>query len=266
MLRAANTSKYVVGSYNLDSLDVLGDLARRAASARLPLIFQFGPWSTGRLSIEQIGRSARALLHDAPGVFLHLDHSHDLEFIRAALDAGFDSVMFDGSGIPLDENIDRTQQVVKLCRAHDAAAEGAVGQLEHGVDTSVEDARRFVSKTGVDALSVAIGTAHGKPRTPGQIDLIRLDALSTLGVPLVIHGGSGLPPEVTQAVRCTAVAKVNVATACYRRYRQRHAEAIEQGARFDYPSALAHLAADAFWGIIVERSRLYGCLREDSLG
>ncbi|GAG15191.1 unnamed protein product, partial [marine sediment metagenome] len=215
-LRAAARGGYAIGAFNVDSLDVLGLLVGHVAGTQSPAIFQFGPWSFSHLPIRPTTAAARALTENAAACFVHLDHCKDIDVLGRCVEAGFDSVMFDGTDLPLEENIARTREAVELGHAAGAAVEGAVGQLERGADTDPAEAEPFVRRTGVDALGVAIGTGHGQQRAPEQIDLARLDALSEMGVPLVIHGGSGLPPDVMPAVRRSAVAKINVATACYR--------------------------------------------------
>jgi len=263
-LRAVSRADYVLGSFNVDSLDVLGRLTARAAQQRSAIIFQFGPWNAGPLSIEQIGGAAKALLASWPAAFLHLDHGAEEGFIRRSLDAGFDSVMFDGSGLELAENIARTRAIVKAGHARGAAVEGAVGVLEKGVDTDVEIARRFVADTGVDALAVAIGTGHGQPREVGDIDVDRLRELSALGTPLVLHGGSGLPKEVMGEIRRTAVAKINVGTALFRNCAARLAHCVDSDEKPLHPSDLGDLAADAFWEIMLSRMEGFGCLGKET--
>ena len=259
-LRAASRSDYAIGSFNLDSLDVLGELATRAAATRTPIIFQLGHWSVARLTIGQLGRAAKAMMDPAAGGFIHIDHCTDVDFIRQSLGGEFDSVMFDGSGMPLDENIAATREVVNIGHDAGAAVEGAVGIMEKGADTRLADARRFVEETGVDALGVAIGTGHGQQKDAVDIDLGLLRELSTLDVPLVIHGGSGLPEAVTAEVCRTAVAKVNVATASYRSYKAALAALGSIDQLPAQPSGVTGIAADAFWEVIRERIERFGCL------
>jgi len=264
MLKAAMRGGYVVGAFNVDSLDVLGLLAGRVAQTHSPAIFQLGPWSFSHVPIEQTIAAARALTSGAPACFIHLDHCPDADVLGRCVEAGFDSVMFDGSDLPLEQNIARTRQVVATGRSRGAAVEGALGRLEDGGDTDPAEAARFVRETGVDALAVAIGTRHGQPRTAGQIDLERLAALSRLGVPLVIHGGSGLPTELTGEVRRSAVAKLNVATACRREADRSVAEFLSRHGPTGSVSSLAGAAADGFWKAMRERMEWLGCLGKEA--
>ena len=264
MLRAAVRGGYVVGSFNIDSLDVLGLLVGRVAETKSPAAFQFGPWSFSHLPIRETAAAARALTERAQSCFVHLDHCPDLNILARCAEAGFDSVMFDGSGLPLAENIARTREAVQAGRAAGAAVEAALGSLERGVDTDPDEAERFVAETGVDALAVAVGTRHGQQRSPEQIDLDRLEALSEPGVPLVIHGGSGLPAEAMDAVRRSAAAKLNVATACYRSAQAAVERLVREKGCTGSASLLARAAADGFWEVMRQRMELLGCLGKEA--
>jgi ketose-bisphosphate aldolase len=260
MLHSAAAADYVIGAFNMDSLDVLAALAQRVAETRSPVIFQFGSWSFRRLPPEDVAACGRAIVRRASQCYLHIDHCSDPDLCVRCAEAGFDSVMFDGTELPLEENIARCRQVAQSVRGIGGAVEGALGRLERGVDTDPAEARRFVRQTGVDALAVAVGTGHGQERRPEQIDLDRLEALSELEVPLVIHGGSGLPDAVIPAVRRTAAAKLNVATACYRAAEDSVEQWTKQQGPSGHVSRLAEAAAEGFWGVMRHRTELLGSL------
>jgi fructose-bisphosphate aldolase class II len=157
-------------------------------------------------------------------VCLHLDHATDLEQVRAALDLGFSSVMIDGSRLPLAENMALTAQVVAEAHRAGVSVEAELGHVGGGAEvlgeeeasgrlTRVEEAGRFVAETQVDALAVAIGTAHGLYRAVPRLDFERLAGLrQAVPVPLVLHGGSGTPDgEIRRAV-AGGICKVNIWT------------------------------------------------------
>ena len=260
MLLDASVGDYLIAAFNVDCLEVLSFAADRAEEHRSPTIFQFGPWSFRQMGPEQIAGAFRALTSGAECVFLHLDHTRDAETIQRCVAAGFDSVMFDGSDLDLEENITRTQEIVELARDSGAAVEGAVGRLERGVDTRPDDAARFVAATGVDALAVAIGTGHGTQKSRQDIGLDRLRALSeAVAVPLVIHGGSGLPEEVLPEVRKTRAAKVNVATALYRQCQAQLREFITQEGEVPHLGRILQVASESIWQAMRCRMELFGC-------
>jgi ketose-bisphosphate aldolase len=155
---------------------------------------------------------------------LHLDHATELAQVRAALDLGFSSVMIDGSRLPLAENIALTSQVVAEAHPRGVSVEAELGHVGSGSEfldeaeaisrlTPVEDAGRFVAETRVDALAVAIGTAHGLYRAEPKLDFARLEGLHrAVPVPLVLHGGSGTPDQDIRRAIAGGICKVNIWT------------------------------------------------------
>ena len=156
---------------------------------------------------------------------VHLDHGGTMETIKLALDLGFTSVMFDGSKYPLDENIQRTKEVIKLARSYGAHVEAEIGRVGgaegdyKAVDiavTSVEEAKRFAEETGVDALAVAIGTAHGNYKETPKLRIDRLKEIAAaVDTPLVLHGGTGLTEDDFRNCLHNGIKKINIATASY---------------------------------------------------
>jgi fructose-bisphosphate aldolase class II/tagatose 1,6-diphosphate aldolase GatY/KbaY len=156
-------------------------------------------------------------------VGVHLDHSTDVDEVRACLELGYSSVMFDGSSRPFEDNVHATRQVVELAHRHGAWVEAELAGIAGDEDassgasagalTDPGQAAEFVRRTGVDALAVAIGNVHGIPSAPVRLDLDLLEAIAeVVDVPLVLHGASGLPVEEVQAAIRLGVAKVNVNT------------------------------------------------------
>ena len=162
--------------------------------------------------------------HDVP-VVLHLDHADRLEPIEKAVDLGFTSVMIDGSKLPFEENVRLTRSVVELARPRGVSVEGELGHVggqdrgattrAHNVLTEPDEVARFAEATGVDALAVSIGTAHGIYQSLPSLDIERLAALDEASpVPLVLHGGSGTPPDQIQAAVRQGITKLNIYADC----------------------------------------------------
>lgn len=158
-------------------------------------------------------------------VVLHLDHAKNFDEIRKALEAGYSSVMFDGSALPFKENILGTKRIVEMAQAHGASVEaelGTVGGTEDGVAvadadvryTDPEQAVEFIEKTGIDALAVAIGTNHGQYKSKTNISFDQLEKIrdAVNGFPLVIHGGTGVKDEDVRHVIDLGIRKFNVGT------------------------------------------------------
>jgi len=152
--------------------------------------------------------------------WVHLDHGGSVELAKKCLDAGFDSVMYDGSELPIEENIKNTKLVVAYAKKFNANVEAELGYVAKlGQDsgktgyTEVNDAIKFVKETGINTLAVAIGTAHGFYKEKPKLDFKRLAEIKkAVKIPLVLHGGSGVPDEDLKKSVQNGICKINVAT------------------------------------------------------
>ena len=205
------------------------------------VILQAGPGARAHTPLSVLAAMLRQLAERAAvPVVVHLDHGRDLAECWAALDAGFTSVMFDGSLMPLADNIAATAAVAALAHAAGASCEGEVGVVGYAGGAASEgtnpaEAGRFAREAGVDALAVSAGNVHLQATGAGWLDLARLRAIEAVtgGLPLVLHGGSGLPDDQRLAVAGTAVCKVNVGTELRRAFGAALREALADPARFD---------------------------------
>lgn len=221
----AERGGYALGAFNMDTLESLEAILEAAEAERAPVIVQVGQ---GALRAHPLGPLA-ALVREAAAaarvpVAVHLDHGQSLDQVRACLAAGFTSVMIDGSRLPLEENIALTRQAVDLAHAAGVPVEGELGQIGgvedgHGVHgdmaglTNPDEVAPFVQATGVDSLAVAIGNAHGLYRREPRLRFDLLRRIRDLaGVPLVLHGGSGIPDEAIRQAIALGIRKINVAT------------------------------------------------------
>ncbi|MDT0678570.1 class II fructose-bisphosphate aldolase [Autumnicola musiva] len=206
---------------NFYNLETLQGVLRAAADMNEPLILQLTQSSIDYMGLNTAVGMGRTGLKDF-GVegWIHLDHGGSVELVQRCLDAGFDSVMIDGSELPFEENIKITQEVVKRAKSYDAHVEAELGYVaklgqshqEQGF-TQPKEAYQFVQETGIDALAVAVGTAHGfyKDEPKLQLDLLSEIAEIT-SASLVLHGGSGVPEAQIKAAVSRGICKVNLAT------------------------------------------------------
>lgn len=186
----------------------------------IPIILQAGPGCRKYTPVPILGKMFRHLAELARvPVVCHIDHAYRLEECREGIDCGFTSVMIDGSKFPIEQNIGLTARVVELAHAAGVSVEGevgVVGYVEGGQSemTSPEDAFRFDQESGADALAISIGNVHLNNEKTSNIDfdaLRRIEAVTRL--PLVLHGGSGIPIDVRQKLaRETRVSKFNIGT------------------------------------------------------
>lgn len=205
---------------NFYNLETLHGVLRAAADLNEPLILQLTQSSIDYMGLETAVNLGRTGLKQF-GVegYLHLDHGGSVELVKQCLEAGFDSVMIDGSELPFDENIKITKEVVKRAKKYGAHVEAELGYVaklgqDHGGGfTQPHEAKTFVEATGVDALAVAIGTAHGFYKKEPKLDLPLLEQIAAITPStLVLHGSSGVPSKQVQAAISKGICKVNLAT------------------------------------------------------
>ncbi len=206
---------------NFYNYETLKGILLAAARKNAPLILQVTSGSVDYMGLSVIVAMAKNLSKElSVQTWLHLDHAQSLDLIERCLQAGFDSVMIDASDRPFEENVELSAQVVQMARSSGALVEAELGYVQKAGESDVqhrftepEEARRFVQKTGVDLLAVAIGSAHGFYKKTPQLDIERLKAiLQVTDVPLVLHGGSGIAEAQLKAAIQNGICKVNVAT------------------------------------------------------
>ncbi|MFN7002092.1 MAG: class II fructose-bisphosphate aldolase [Roseinatronobacter sp.] len=213
------------GGYAVPGLVCLGweDMrayAMAAQAERAPVILQAGPSCRAHTPLPVLGAMMRHLAADVDvPVVVHLDHGYTLEECREARDAGFTSLMYDGSRKPLAQNIEETAQVVKLAHAAGISCEGEIGFVgysggENSAGTDPAEAARFARETSVDAMAISVGNVHLQTDREGGLDEARIRAIEALTeVPLVIHGGSGVPYAQRAALAAgSRIAKFNIGT------------------------------------------------------
>jgi ketose-bisphosphate aldolase len=232
MMLKATAEKYAVGAFNCTNLIQMGAVVEAAIELKAPLIVQASVAPSKFLKPQVIAAIYKTLAESAPiPICLHLDHCNEVEFCKECADAGYTNIMIDASKQEFSENIRQTKAVVDYCHGlGNISVEGELGTVS-GVEDQVkvaedeaqlcdpEQALEFVDKTGIDIFAPAIGTAHGVYKTKNpKIDFERLEKTAALingkeiRVPLVIHGGTGLQPDVAKTLVSLGGAKFNVST------------------------------------------------------
>lgn len=224
-LPQAKREGFAVGQFNINNLEFTQAITEAGMEEKSPLIFGVSEGAMRYIGIDYVMAIAKTAA-DSSGlpIALHLDHGSSYDVVMQCIRAGFSSVMFDGSHYPLEENIRLTQEVVKAAHAVGISVEGELGTIG-GVEDDVqvdeadaalakpEEAIRFYEETKVDALAIAVGTAHGMYKGEPHIRFDIIEAVSQqIDVPLVLHGGSGVPDESIQKAISLGAGKVNVNT------------------------------------------------------
>ncbi len=226
LLDKARLGSWAVGSFSVSNMEMVLGILKAAEETQSPVILQIAEVRLKQSPLEIIGPLMVAAAKNAKvPVAVHFDHGLSIEKIKQALEIGFTSVMFDGSHLPLEENIEKTKQTVALAKQYGAAVEaeiGCVGGSEDGSEdiatncTSPAQAVEFVEKTNVDALAIAIGNAHGNYKETPHLRFDILEEIKTkVDVPLVLHGGTGILPEEFIRCRENGIKKINIATATF---------------------------------------------------
>lgn len=226
LLADAQKGNYAVGSFSVANMEMVLGVLKAAEELHAPVILQIAEVRLKQSPLELIGPLMVAAAKNAKTpVAVHFDHGKTEKMISLALELGFTSVMFDGSHLPLEKNIEESKKIVSMAKKYSASVEaeiGCVGGSEDGSEdiaincTKPDDAVRFAEKTMVDALAIAIGNAHGNYKSTPKL---RFDILEEcekrVSIPLVLHGGTGISEE--DFVRCskTGIKKINIATATF---------------------------------------------------
>ena len=223
VLADAQKNHYAVGLFNTTDTDMLEAVISAAEECRSPVIIGTAEvlLPNGELRLIAPSIIAAAKRASVP-VVVHYDHGLTFDRCMEALQLGFSSVMFDGSAGAYEQNIADTREIVKIAHAFEATVEGEIGHVGEAsandndatdLYTRVDEAESYLKATGVDALAVSIGTAHGAYKSKPKLDFNRLtDLRAALPVPLVLHGGSGLSDEDFRRSIACGIAKVNIFT------------------------------------------------------
>ena len=218
MLQGARKEKRAVGAFNVANYETALAVLKAAEGEHSPVIIQvYDRLFDSYKAADIAGTLIRLAQRSNQPIALHLDHGTSLDHVAVALHAGYTSVMFDGSRLPYDENVAKTKLAVQLAHAAGCSAEGEIGHVAQGDETSltsVEEAVSFAEATKVDALAVSIGTAHGYYKAEPKLDLERCKAIGDAlpDLPLVLHGGSGTPLDAVRESIRRGMAKINIAT------------------------------------------------------
>ena len=230
-LKKAQKEGFAIGQFNFSDFTQMKGIINKGAELRSPVILGTSEGESGFFGLEE-AVALRNVLRKKTGlpIFLNLDHGKTFEYLKKAIDAGYDMVHFDGSKLPLEENIKLTKQVIKYARRKGVTVEGEIGMIGNDSSrlysekfeikeenlTSPAEAKQYIDKTGVDLLAVSIGNFHGieisgiDPNL--RLDLLKEIKTKTEGTALVLHGGSGTPEDDIKGAIKIGIQKININT------------------------------------------------------
>lgn len=245
LLEQARNNHRGVGAFSVGNMEMAKGAVQAAEELNTPIILQIAevrlkhsPLALMGPMMVQAAREARV------DIAVHLDHGLTMNVVEQALELGFTSVMFDSSTYPFEENMIRTQEVVKVAKQYGATVEAELGLVggsedgscDHGIRcTNPDDAKVFCERTGIDALAVAIGNAHGNyPVAPKLAFNVLEEIHKNVDVPLVLHGGSGITDADFQKAISLGIVKVNIATASFNKLTRRAEEYLQSEGAHNY--------------------------------
>lgn len=220
VLRPALKDGYAVAGLVCLGWEDMRAYAHAAEAEGVPVILQAGPSCRKHTPLPVLGKMFRTLAESVSvPIVAHLDHGYTVDECKEALDAGFTSLMFDGSRLPLTENIAQTARIAKMAHAAGISCEGEIGFVGYSdgansEGTDPQDAAQFAIDSGVDAMAISVGNVHLQQNKEGGLDEVRIRAIEAVtDVPLVIHGGSGVPVAQRSALaRGSKICKFNIGT------------------------------------------------------
>lgn len=266
MFEKAQKEEYAIvglAAYNLETVQTVVETAERLQS---PVMIQTTPATINNAGIEYLTALVKIAADKASiPVALHLDHGNSIELVKLCLKHGYTSIMIDGSKLPYEENVALVRETVNLSHVIGAPVEAELGQIGGTEDDlTVEDknammtdpdlAADFVTRTGLDSLAVAIGTAHGLYKGTPKLDLERLfEIRAKVSVPLVLHGASGVPDDLVRKAIELGITKINIATELKIPYANALRQYLNEHTQESDPRKYFKAAKEAYAAVVEEK-------------
>lgn len=270
MLADAQKGGYAVGAFNVENMEMVKAVIAAAEELGAPVMLQTTPSTVKYASVDMYAAMALAEAKKASvPVCMHLDHGNSYDLAIAAMEAGYTSVMIDGSHEDFENNIAVSKKVADVAKAKGIPVEAELGKVggkeddleaEADTNTDPQEAKEFVERTGVTSLAIAIGTAHGFYVGTPVLDKERVSEIRTLvDVPLVLHGASGLTDEDVRECVSRGICKVNFATELRVAYTDAVKKLLEEKPETFDPKKLGVVGMEAVKQLVMERMKVCGC-------
>lgn len=272
ILQAARNGGYAVGAFNLNNMEILQAIVEAAEEERSPVIIQASQGALKYAGIEYIAGLARIAAEKATvPVALNLDHGTSFSQVVQCIRHGFTAVMIDGSKYPFEENIAITQKVIEIAHPCGVSVEAELGKIGGTEDditvsdaeaafTDPQEAAEFVERTKVDALAIAIGTAHGVYKGEPKLDFARLEKIrNAVDIPLVLHGASGVPEDAIRKAVPLGICKINIDTELRQAFTKGVQQVVLNNPKEYDPRKLLGPAREEMKQVVKAKMRLFGC-------
>lgn len=274
ILKKAQEEHYAIGAFNVENMEMVMAVISAAEEMNAPVIMQTTPSTVKYAGLDYFLANVKVAASRANiPVVMHLDHGSSLELASQAFRTGYTSIMIDGSHDDFETNIKLSKSVVDMCKPSGIAVEaelGKVGGKEDDLDggdgdiyTDPLEAKEFVQRTGVDSLAIAIGTAHGMYKGEPKLDLERLSAIrEVVSVPLVLHGGSGIPDSKVQEAIRRGICKVNYATELRIAYTSGVNRYLSENPEEIDPKKYNKAGIDEVKKFVIDKMKVCGCVNK----
>lgn len=271
MLKKAQAERYAVGAFNANNLEYVQAIIDAAEEEKAPVILQASQGAIKYAGLEMIVAMVKTAAEAATvPVALHLDHGTDYKQNVKCLRAGFTSLMFDGSSLSFEENAAATKRIVEMAHAAGVPVEAELGKVAtaghvtaeevKALMTDPDEAKRFVEETGVDSLAVAVGSIHKMVTQEAKIDAGRVERIRELtGVPLVLHGASGVTDEGYKIGIAAGICKINIATELNKAFTRGIHDALAKNPGEIDPRKIVGVGRDYMKEAVKAKMRLFGC-------
>jgi fructose-bisphosphate aldolase class II len=271
LLFKADKEGYAVGAFNANNMEIVQAIMKAAEQENSPVIMQASQGAIKYAGLEFITGMVKIAADSVNvPVALHLDHGTDFEQVVKCIRSGFTSVMYDGSKLPIEENIANTKRVLDIARPIEVSVEAELGKIggteddvivseKEAMYTAPEEAEYFVKATGIKSLAIAIGTAHGQYKGEPKLDFDRLALIKSLvNIPIVLHGSSGVPDDAVKKAIKLGVCKVNIDTNIREAFVQEARRVMAANPDEIDPRKILGPAREAAVKIIREKIRVFG--------
>lgn len=272
LFQAAKQGGYAVGAFNVNNMEIVQAILEAAEEEKSPVFLQASQGAIKYAGIEYIVALARTAAEKAKvPVALNLDHGTSFTQVVQCIRHGFTAVMIDGSKYPFEENIAITQKVIEIAHPCGVSVEAELGKIggtedditvsdAEAVFTDPQEAAEFVERTKVDALAIAIGTAHGVYKGEPKLDFARLEKIrNAVDIPLVLHGASGVPEDAIRKAVPLGICKINIDTELRQAFTKGVQQVVLNNPKEYDPRKLLGPAREEMKQVVKAKMRLFGC-------
>jgi ketose-bisphosphate aldolase len=272
LYKKAQKEGYAVGAFNVSTLEAIKAVINAAMKLRSPVVIETSENEMAYLDPALVFDIVQELAKDLRiSVGLHLDHGKSMESVKRAISAGYTSIHLDGSSLPYEDNVRLTKEAADFAKAKGLTVEGELGHISGSSEihsegitidekmlTDPELAKKFVGVTGIDILAVSIGNIHGMYKNEPKLDFVRLAKIKEIGLPMSLHGGSGIPEDQVRRAIGLGITKVNVNTELREAYTSSLRQELKENPDEIVPYEYLPEEIEAIEDIVEKKIRLFG--------